>query len=58
MLLILRVEKFMREKRIKPATLGRKIAGDPRLIFDMRIGRTPRHPMQNRIESYLQERNT
>ncbi len=57
MLLILRVEKFMRETRIKPATLGRKIAGDPRLIFDMRLGRNPRHPMQNRIEAYLREMN-
>jgi hypothetical protein len=54
-LLILRVEKFMRERRIKPATLGRHIAGDPRLIFDMRDGRTPGERMKKRIETYMRE---
>jgi len=34
---------------------GRKIAGDPRLVFDMRKGRRPKEEMQERLKEAVSQ---
>ena len=43
-MLIRSVETFLRRHAISPTMLGREAAQDPRLVLDMRHGRTPRLP--------------
>ncbi len=49
------VEKFLRENDIAPTKFGRIVAGDPRLVLDMRLGREVRHPMQKKILQYIED---
>lgn len=48
------VEKFLRENDIAPTKFGRIVAGDPRLVLDMRLGREVRPPMQIKILQYIE----
>lgn len=48
------VEKFLRENDIAPTKFGRIVAGDPRLVLDMRLGREVRPPMQKKILQYIE----
>lgn len=36
-----------------PSRLGRAAARDPRLIFDLRRGRTAKPPMERRLRHYM-----
>lgn len=47
------VEKFLRENEIAPTKFGRLVAGDPRLVLDMRLGREVRGPMRNKITAFI-----
>ncbi len=49
------VEKFLRENNIAPTKFGRLVAGDPRLVLDMRLGREIRLPMQKKILKYIDD---
>lgn len=49
------VEKFLRENDIAPTKFGRIVAGDPRLVLDMRMGREVRLPMQKKILKYIDD---
>ena len=51
------VEKFLRENEIAPTKFGRIVAGDPRLVLDMRLGREVRTPMQKKITQYIENYN-
>lgn len=48
-----KIEKFLSKSAMPPATFGRRAAGDPRLVSDLRNGREPRPPMVARIEAFL-----
>jgi len=41
MLLLARIERFLRRTRIPATRFGREAMGDPRFVFDLRRGREP-----------------
>ena len=43
------VEKHLHQTGTSASRFGRDIAGDPRLVFDMRRGRQPKKPLQRRL---------
>lgn len=43
------VERYLRETGMAPTRFGRDVAGDPRLVLDMRNGREPRPKTAARI---------
>jgi len=40
-MLLRMIEQFLREFKMRPTTFGRRCARDPRLVFDLRLGRQP-----------------
>lgn len=52
-MLLRRIEKFMRETRMPPATFGRRAVGDSRFVFDLRDGREPRARVVRRVEVFI-----
>jgi len=48
-----RVERFLRTTGMHATTFGRLAAGDPRLVADMRNGRSPRPAMERRLEHFM-----
>jgi hypothetical protein len=53
MSILARVERHLRVTGTTPSRFGKDVAGDPRLVFDMRRGRIPNRPMHHRIEARL-----
>ncbi len=47
------VERFLRKTGLTATAFGRLAAGDPRLVADMRNGRTPRAAMERRLEHFM-----
>lgn len=47
------IERFLREFQITPTRFGRDCARDPRLVFDLRLGREPGDRVQRRIEHFM-----
>lgn len=43
------VERHLHRTGMSASRFGRNIAGDPRLVFDMRRGRQPKEPLQQRL---------
>ena len=43
------VERHLHRTGLSASGFGRKIAGDPRLVFDMRRGRRPKEALQQRL---------
>ncbi|MGD8326795.1 MAG: hypothetical protein PVF65_07765 [Sphingomonadales bacterium] len=43
------VEQHLALTGMSPSGFGRKIAGDPRLVFDLRKGRKPKEEMKNKL---------
>ncbi len=56
MYLMRRIELFLERAGMKPTRFGREVAGDPRLIFDMRNGRELRETTAARVVAWLDER--
>lgn len=52
-MLIRSVENFLRRHAISPTMFGREAAQDPRLVPDMRNGRTPRVQLDDRIRGFM-----
>ena len=50
-----RVERFLKTSGMAATTFGRKVAKDPRLVFDMRQGREPGARMVARIDAFIGE---
>jgi hypothetical protein len=48
-----KVERFLRQHDIPATRFGRMVAGDPRLVLDMRNGRQLRADMSERIEAFM-----
>ncbi|QUT08358.1 hypothetical protein KFK14_19645 [Sphingobium phenoxybenzoativorans] len=47
------IDQFVRDTGITESKFGRDAAGDPRLIYDLRRGRTPRHKTRLRVLHYI-----
>lgn len=52
-MLLRTIENFLRCTGMPWTRFGRLVAHDPRLVGDMRNGRTPRADMVRRIESFI-----
>lgn len=48
------IEAYLAATKVSPSTFGRRAAGDPRLVFDLKQGRRPRKGTEERILRYLQ----
>lgn len=48
-----RLERFGEKRAVALSALGRLIANDPRLIFDLRSGREARPATTRKIETFL-----
>jgi hypothetical protein len=52
-MLLPRVERFLRRTGMPWTKFGRLAAGDPRLVADMRNGRTPRPQLEQKVEHFM-----
>jgi hypothetical protein len=52
-MLLMSIERFLREFQIPPTRFGRDCARDPRLVFDLRMGREPGERVRRRIEHFM-----
>lgn len=52
-MLIRQIEAFMRETKMPQTKFGRLAASDPRLIDDLRKGRTLRPGTRQRVEHFM-----
>lgn len=53
-MLIHSVEIFLARHGMRPTVFGRRAAQDPRLVLDLRKGRSPRAPMDQRIRGFME----
>lgn len=53
MMILGRIEKHIRTQRMPPTRFGREAVGDPRFVFDLRLGREPRSATIAKVENYL-----
>jgi hypothetical protein len=53
MLLQGRIERYLKQSGAKATRFGRDVAGDPRLVFDMRRGRHLGARLSARVDAYL-----
>lgn len=51
--LLEQVESYLARSRVPASTFGRMAIGDPRLVRDLRLGRTLRLRTQERVRNYL-----
>lgn len=47
------VERFLREQSLPPTRFGRLAANDPRLVFDMRLGRALGTDLEQRLRRFM-----
>ncbi len=52
------VERFLREHPMSATKFGRSAASDPRLVFDMRIGREFGPEMRGRLLAFMQDQRS
>jgi hypothetical protein len=52
-MLIRTIEAFLREHALPASNLGRAAVGDPRFVFDLRRGRTPRPGTEQRVRDWM-----
>ncbi len=52
-MLIRSVEQFLRRHAMPPTRFGRLAAHDPRFVFDLRLGREPRHRTEQSIRNFM-----
>lgn len=55
MTLLRQVEIYLRTTGMAWSRFGRDVAGDPRLVWDMRNGRTPRPITEAKIRAFMAE---
>ena len=52
-MLIRKIEAFLRRTAMPATRFGRLAARDPRFVFDLRNGRVPRRPLEQRVEHFM-----
>lgn len=55
MTLLRAIENHLRRMGVAPSSFGRAALGDPRLVRDLRAGRSPRPTTEARLRAYLRE---
>ncbi len=55
-MLLYRIEVHLRRTGVSPTRFGKEVARDPRLVFDLRAGRTVGDRLARRVMSYIAER--
>ena len=55
MSLLLKIDRFLRERSMPPTRFGRLAVNDPRLVSDLKRGREPGRRTIARIEAFLIE---
>ncbi len=53
MVLLPQIERFLRRTGMPWTKFGRLVAHDPRLVHDMRLGRSPRAAMAAKITHFI-----
>jgi hypothetical protein len=53
MVLLRKIEVFLKQTGMAPTRFGRNSVRDPRLVFDMRNGREPGNRMTQRVEHFM-----
>jgi len=53
LMILLRIERYLRSTRTAPTRFGRDALGDPCLVFDLRDGRELRRRTAERLSAYL-----
>lgn len=53
MMLLERVERYLKTRRMPPTRFGREAVGDPGFVFGLRGGREPRSATVKRVIDYL-----
>ena len=51
--LLEKIEAYLTQTQTSPSTFGRLVAGDPRLVADLRSGRRLRRRTEERLRGYL-----
>lgn len=54
-MLLLRIERYLKQRRMPPARFGRETVKDPCFVFDLRDGREPRSATVTRVNAWLDE---
>ena len=54
-MLLRTIEKFLRDYQIAQTRFGRDAVRDPRLVFDLRMGRDPGDRVKRRVEHFMNE---
>ena len=52
-MLIRKIEVFLRRTGMPATRFGRLAAHDPRFVLDLRNGRIPRKPTEQRVEHFM-----
>jgi hypothetical protein len=52
-MLLARIETFLRRTGMPPTRFGREAARDPRLVYDLRHGRTVGDRLRRRVTAYI-----
>jgi hypothetical protein len=52
-MLLRKIEQFIHEFQIPPTRFGRQCVRDPRLVFDLRLGREPGDRVRRRVEHFM-----
>lgn len=52
-MILRRIEKFLRESGMPATRFGRESVGDPRLVADLRNGRSPGMRLCARVEAFI-----
>lgn len=55
-MLLERIEKHLKARRMPPTRFGREAIGDPKFVFNLRVGREPRSTTVKRVLDYLDAR--
>jgi len=55
LMLLPKIERFLRQNAMPPTRFGRLAANDPRLVGDLRRGREPRGALAARVERFIRE---
>ena len=50
---IRKIEHFLRRTGMPATKFGRLATHDPRFVLDLRMGREPRTPMEQRVEHFM-----
>ena len=53
MVMLIKIERYLQRQKMPPTRFGREVAGDPRLVFDLRRGREMGRTLSARVEAYL-----